>query len=69
MTECWYIVSNSTQAVLVGERITGSGVVQALGHPTGVSLVGAYACVIMSTCILDVFCKYTCCCTDLSLCH
>lgn len=27
------------QAVLVGERVTGSGVVQALGHPTGVSLV------------------------------
>jgi hypothetical protein len=25
-------------AVLVGERITGTGVVQALGHPTGVSL-------------------------------
>lgn len=25
-------------AVLVGERVTGSGVVQALGHPTGVSL-------------------------------
>ena len=28
---CW-------QAVLVGERLTGRGVVQALGHPTGIPL-------------------------------
>lgn len=27
----------------MGERITGTGVVQALGHPTGVSLVGTCA--------------------------
>ena len=26
------------QAVLVGERLTGRGVVQALGHPTGIPL-------------------------------
>ena len=26
------------QAVLVGERLTGHGVVQALGHPTGIPL-------------------------------
>ena len=29
---------NGGQAVLVGERLTGRGVVQTLGHPTGIPI-------------------------------